>query len=349
MAFNKFQSAAIVLAKKAKNNSGIIITTCSLLAGGFYYQHLRTEREASSEVNRIALESVNKQLEEAKKKFIKQNIGPATPEEQAERLFKKVNNSAQSIRADDVDWIKRHLSRKIEPDNQFFGVVSGPRGIGKTYAILTALNGFPGVIKILDVRHGTDKDVILSRVFNKICGEDNASEDKTRKIIEAYREKYNKRLIVVIPADEREIDAQPALLTQAARNLVERFKVEVLIDAGENALTWLTERESILYMEPMTDEMMCQIKEYEPLLDYLKSKGNKEVVLAACAGRPLLLNNLAHLMNKCSNEEDKEKAVRKFVENQLAEAHNSIMALSVLGAPMKKVIILYSNKILFLK
>jgi hypothetical protein len=249
-----------------------------------------------------------------------------------------------SIRTDDVNWIKGEMMKKRAlGDEKTFTVVVGPKGVGKTSAVKTAVDGLPGVIFISNIPPDTSQDEIIKRVCAKINvhGQLEDTEERALSIIEAYKTiSGGQTPILIIPASPRLIDEKPAKLSDAGRVLTKTFKLNVLIDASENAMPSaleVTPREEILEMKPMTDEIMRKLPQFEQLFEYLNETKNDQVVLAVCNGSPAFLRVLNGKLNECGASE-KDTEVIKFVEKELIKANLSINALEKLYPKITEVI-----------
>jgi type II secretory pathway predicted ATPase ExeA len=131
--------------------------------------------------------------------------------QQAQFLFNnkfKSNLPYKSIHYDDVQMIKTHMTQIKKNREQGFKVVIGPKGVGKTTAVMTAADGLPGVVSIIDVRPNTHVDVILERVVRGINGslwdkDENyfQREQRLLEIIQAFKViSGGQAPIVIIPA-----------------------------------------------------------------------------------------------------------------------------------------------------
>jgi hypothetical protein len=236
----------------------------------------------------------------------------------------------KSIRLEDVEWIKERLERKITPGVKEFPVVVGQRGIGKTTAVRTAADGLSGIIMASDVLPGTNANVIIKEVLSGINGTLSNSAERALKVIESYKKITDGKVpIIIIPAYERLSNQNPAELTAAGRVLTDRYGLNVLIDASENAMPHvLSGREEVLKMKPMEDSMMLKLPQFKELFDYLTKTGNDKVILAVCSGKPLLINSL-NLLIKKADEKDKELGVRDFVEEEIRKTRTSITHLVI--------------------
>jgi hypothetical protein len=181
------------------------------------------------------------------------------------------------------------------------------------------------------VQHGTGQNEIINRVCIEINGKLGEDEKRAKSIIEAYKSiSGGQAPILIIPAGMRYINDKPAALTDSGRILTEEYKLNVIIDACENAMSdQLTLREDILYMKPMTDELMRKLPQFEKLFHRLNETQNDQVVLAVSNGCPALLRDLNSKLNYCVAT-DRDSVIRevvKFVNAQLAKASGGIYSL----------------------
>lgn len=237
--------------------------------------------------------------------------------ERVQAEIKSIRNEAHSIQKA-AEYLERGR----------FILVRGPRGVGKTSAICTALESTKGVIKIGPVRPGTTQDEILDEVSYRITGLNvgwKQNADDVAKVSEKFKEDNKKcPLIVLIQASERPVNDKAAELTAAARILADLFGLAVIIDCCENACPpTLTGREILVNFEPMSFEQMQKLTNDHKISKELEREGNTEIVLAVCGGRPLLLDDLLIEIRLHGSEH----AVKKFVMSKIAEARENISVL----------------------
>lgn len=233
-----------------------------------------------------------------------------------------------SIRSEvnDIKYIAAKLTKGR------FVLVRGPRGVGKTSAIYTALENIKGVITIGPVQPETDQDQLLNYVCKEITGLDGTYENNRKAmeiLTQMYEEKTKRPLIVLIQASECPANEKAAALTAAARILADSFGLRVIIDCAENSCpSTLTDREVIFDFEPMSYEMMRKLPDYEKMAVEIEKQGNADLVFAVCAGRPLLLDELAQAMKiAISKGLSTDTCVRKFVMKHIGKARASIQKI----------------------
>jgi hypothetical protein len=238
--------------------------------------------------------------------------------------------SNKSIRTEELDWIRDKFERPISGDKDFFAVVIGPRGAGKTTSVETAADGFCGVIFIKNVPPGATVNEIIGKVWNEINDDIDENAKRARNVIREYKSISGGRSpIVIISAAQRSVNKEPAELTAAGRDLVSNG-LNVLIDASENAMPEvLSGREIILEIKLFDHLTMKKLTQFESLFKFLKTAGNEDLILALCGGCPLLLKRLNSAVKlKDNTRAVDEKAVHDFVNKEIREANVYIKLLS---------------------
>jgi hypothetical protein len=270
---------------------------------------------------------------------------------QAKSLFNqkyKCTLNYKSIRTEDVAWIKDKITRKILPDDQEFAVVVGPKGVGKTTSVETAADDLPGVIIIQEVRPGTNKDEIMKRVFNKIKGtlQNTDTEERALSVLKEYKEiSGGKSPIIIISADQRDVNDKPAELTATGRTLT-KYGFNVLIDASENAMpNSRTDREIKLEMKELSNLDMQKLPQFAKLLTFLKDTGHDLLILAICGGCPQTLKKLSNIVKlEDTSITNDEKKVRNFIDQELSIAYDNTQALASSSSLIKTVCVIFYFK-----
>ena len=141
------------------------------------------------------------------------------------------------------------------------------------------------------------KDEILDRVCHEITNRKGSyieNEEFMKEVIDLYRYRTGKVPVIIIQADHRLENQEPAEISESARFLADEFRLNVFIDCGENAFPdkLKTNREILIELEPMNSDMMRQIPQFKELFKLLKTQGNEEIVLAVFGVVPILLSQL---------------------------------------------------------
>lgn len=167
--------------------------------------------------------------------------------------------SIQSQRFLDVAEIRNKIQTSLSESRDQFLVVRGPKGIGKSVAIETALANMWSVCNVEKrVEPNLTKDEIVERVLMKFTGiRVNWIDIETtaRKIV------FWNRLFtfgaykptIIISAQDRNENETYAQIAEAARDLA-LMGLRVVVDACEDSLPRMpiTERELYFEMEPMS-------------------------------------------------------------------------------------------------
>jgi hypothetical protein len=213
-----------------------------------------------------------------------------------------------SQRDSDVEVIKAFATHKAEPGDQDFLVVRGPQGIGKSTVLATALTGLPCFQQDL-IKVGTDMNMIVDLVLKAIAGHTVAPDEDlssaAKRVIACYKYLFPNKppYLVVMQANQTNIGDKPSDILQAARKLTEAYDLRVIIDCSDNSLPEkITGREDNFELLPMTDELMKKLSTFTELIKELEKYQALDVVLAVCAGRPILLKKLKAKLEKIHSE-----------------------------------------------
>lgn len=236
-------------------------------------------------------------------------------------------------------------ARQFDKEGRFT-LIRGPRGIGKTTAIFSALKDMPGVLTIEAIETGTRQTELLNTICKLITGLEgtyDTNKDAMHVVTQLYKEKNKRPLIVILQACP--VNKEPAQLTAAARVLADSFGINVIIDCSES--TVLTGREDVLNLEPMSMEMMFQLPHFIEIADELEKQGNVDIVLAVCGGRPLLLQELSvSIHSAIQRNETMEYGVREFVNKHIGQVHSKIVLLNKRpGVQTVHILLVYINKL----
>lgn len=217
-------------------------------------------------------------------------LGPARAVALALGSFRprSVFREGASQRDDDVCNLARMLSTAHADQ---YVVASGPKGVGTTRVVQTALLSTFGVVYVY-VAPGTPHDRIKADALTAITRYYLRVLDQTgsaRRVLWWHGLLFRAPVTVVLQAAERK-PAQPfADLDSAARALTQEFGVRVVIDASSNSLpdgATATKREKLLEVEPMSRELVERLPELAPLHAALGAAGLADVVWACVGGNP---------------------------------------------------------------
>lgn len=253
---------------------------------------------------------------------------------------KSIQTRTESVREEDVAWIRNQLNRSVNEISSRFGVVTGPKYVGKTTAINSAANSMGGVINI---QLADSKNLNLQ--FTELI----KHEISTRKINRAvvwFKWLFRRSPVAIINVDLSKFDQKNKLkeLTSAARMLVEDYGFNVLIEIPNSLNTvCLNGPEDVLYMGPISRQSMRKLPEYATLSEMLKEQGNEEIVLAVCGGIPNVLQELNSSIQFSKTKDKQSQVVRTFVMDKINTAKSQINTL-VKNNPQVKEVFLFEFK-----
>ena len=170
-------------------------------------------------------------------------------------------------------------------------VVSGPKGIGKTCMVDTALQCTPGVVSV-HVAAGTSEKEILAAAFKAITRRSIKSADHSnsaQRVLWWHHFIFRQPATVVLRAAERKPTQQFADLDSSARALTHDYGARVIIDASNNSLpeaATATKREKVLALEPMQRTQLESIPELQPLHDMLRRASLADTAWLWTGGNP---------------------------------------------------------------
>jgi hypothetical protein len=249
-----------------------------------------------------------------------------------------------SQRVDDVRTLRCMLSSAHR--DQYL-VVSGPKGIGKTCLVKSALQYELGIVYVY-VAPGTSHDKIKSDALTAITRYYLRMMDQTgsaRRVLWWHQFIFRAPVTVVLQAAERKPTQQFADLESAARALTQDFGARVLIDASNNSLpdaATATKREKLLEVEPMQRSLLEELPELEPLHNALKGADMADVVWACVGGNPADYKGLWGEW-KDAQCKDIELVVAAFVQDLLGKAMRNKNESVIASKGMKKLFALFRN------
>jgi hypothetical protein len=156
----------------------------------------------------------------------------------------KVKSKIESIRSDDVEWIRQRIITPPEINGKI-SVVTGPLCIGKTTAIKWATNNMRGVLDISNVSHKDSYDDILNKVCREITGLKGTLEcnkPSMRRVLDCYRFLTGGRMpLIIIHMDSfdsnnsaNSLHSTNQKIDQAVNYLAETYGLNILIDYADN-------------------------------------------------------------------------------------------------------------------
>lgn len=230
-----------------------------------------------------------------------------------------------SHRIGDVATLRAMLSS--EHSDQYI-VVSGPKGIGKSSIVKSALQSTLGVV-IVRVPAGTAEEKIKADAFTAITRYYLRTMDQigsARRVLWWHHFIFRTPVTVVLQAAERKHTEAFAALDSAARALTQDFGARVVIDASNNSLpdaATATKREKLLEVEPMARSQLEQLLELKPLYEVLKAADLMDVVWACVGGNPADYKALWGKWKE-GNCSDIEPVVAAFVQGLLGKSLDNV-------------------------
>jgi DNA-binding Lrp family transcriptional regulator len=261
------------------------------------------------------------------REFFQQQLHDPNPEKTRAQILNSIQFkfTTESLRTQEVEWIKQQLTRTPDKIYKRFVAVLGPEGVGKSTTVDWALKDIQGVIDI-DVQPGTSSDEILDRVATEITGLSGtfaANKRFLKSVVDCYNATYQQPLVVIIRARQRGPGERHAQVSQASRSLAD-IGINALNDCSDNAYPeLLSGRENILNMEPMSSDMLRKLPGTTELFETLDATGDAQLVLAVCGGVPLVLEDFVEVLLK-STTDQKREAVRNLALLKLTNAQDRL-------------------------
>lgn len=228
-----------------------------------------------------------------------------------------------SQRLSDVQLVQSTIKR-LRPSS--YMIVEGPKGIGKTCVIRTAVNKRPGVV-IAPVYPSTKEGDIVHDVLRRLCKWTNLThkilspEQHALAVLFWYRRTGGKPTVVLEVKEIAQGDLKARVHT-AARDLAV-MGLTVILDASSNSIAeeaMHTNREFILHMEAVGWEQVKQIEDFKPLISKLEKAGVSWLVEEVCGGEFATLEQLAVELFDIDKEEQIEQVVNSFIMRKLQNA-----------------------------
>lgn len=223
----------------------------------------------------------------------------------------------------------------------FYCVVQGPRGVGKTCLVDTALRWVPGVV-LVKVAAGVPQDAIVADALRGVTRASSMFTHNAfaaRRVVLCHRLFFRVPPTVVLRASEVNVGEVHAGIAGACRALAEEHKLRVVVDASHNSLAEAavaTKREAVLQVEAMPRELVEALDGLGELHAALKTAGIADVVWAVLGGNPADYFAIWRLWSKSRDV----TVVGTYVRDQLATAIDNRVAMIGIN---KRLELLYSK------
>ena len=227
--------------------------------------------------------------------------------------------SPQSARASDVLALRETLA-SISPGR--YVVVQGPRGVGKTCVVETALQRTCGVV-VVEVAPGAPKDAIVSSALASVAGVRSSLWDprpSALRVLWWYRWLLPPP-IVVLRVSERPAGEPFAQTAGAVRSLVD-YGFRAVIDSSPNSLepgTLATLRQDAIELGPMPRALLFSLPEHAALHGALREAGLEDVVWAVLGGVPAHYTALRDKLRRAAPK-DTASLIERYLDEQLRGA-----------------------------
>lgn len=212
--------------------------------------------------------------------------------------------------------------RHIEAEQYI--VVTGPKGVGKSLLVETAVRWRPGVVTVR-VPAGAAEREITNEAFAKfanlpISPSSAFSESSAIRVLKVHKLLFGKATLVLQVA-ERDMNKQYAEVTAAARILA-TLPLRVVIDASHNSLPSSaaeTKREILVEVFPMERQQIEAMDELQELLAVLRAADLQDLVWEVLGGSPADYLQLKTAWGS-ARKTNIEDVVALFVESRLDSA-----------------------------
>ena len=229
--------------------------------------------------------------------------------------------SPQSARAADVLALRETLASTSQGR---YVVVRGPKGVGKSCVVETALQRTCGVV-VVEVAPGAPKDAIVSSALASVAGVRSSLWDprpSALRVLWWYRWLLPPPVIVLC-VSERPVGKEYAETAGAVRSLV-NCGFRAVIDSSPNSLepgTLTTLRQDVIELGPMPRALLFSLPEHAALHAALREAGLEDVVWAVLGGVPAHYTALHDKLRRCrASSEDFGRSVEAYVRTELRGA-----------------------------
>ena len=168
-----------------------------------------------------------------------------------------------SARVKEVSCLRKQLS--LGNWDQSYLAVTGPKGVGKSCLISTAVSRRVGVVSV-SILAGESTTEVSDKVMRAVANLDFKVKDPwpsfQRVVLFHWLFTFGKFPVVVLNLGERRLNEPVANITSAVRTLADKYHMRVILDASPNSLDptiLATGRCTVLNLSAMTDEDIAAV------------------------------------------------------------------------------------------
>ncbi len=245
----------------------------------------------------------------------------------------------QSRRAADVQALRETLSTISA---QRYVVVKGPKGVGKTCAVETALQRTCGIVTVR-VAPGAKEDAIVTAALAAVAGVHVRffnPRPSARRVLWWYRRLVRAPPpVVVLRVSEQPAGEPFAQTAGAVRELLE-CGLRAVIDSSPNSLdpeTLATLQQEVLELGPMPRDVLVSIPEHSELFAALRAARLEDAAWAVLGGVPAHFTALRDKLLMAPAPEDAAGLVARYLEGELLNAisrHGAMLSAHPAMAPV---------------
>lgn len=190
-----------------------------------------------------------------------------------------------SVRTKEIDAFKQSLSTC--GDDQYL-VVLGPKGVGKTSLIHTALGRKPGVVH-LEVRKAMDDDKLRTMVYEALTKIGNRFAQNNQADAQRVVKWYNRMPFLDKPTVVLHVGDEAYSALEIAKSLLTELPVRIVIDGSNNSVPRMaleTKRQALMEVGEMDKQTVEAIPELADLISLLRKAKLDGVVFSVLGGVP---------------------------------------------------------------
>jgi hypothetical protein len=245
--------------------------------------------------------------------------------------------SARSVRNVEMEKMREFL--KSDTNKQAYFVVEGPKGVGKSCLIDTALEFVKGVVRV-DIPPGMLQTDVEERCLRAVAGyacKIFQPRWAAKQIVSWYRCLHRASPVLVMSLSERPKNKEFAEITGAVRKLA-AMGIKVVVDASPNSVTpelLSTLREEVMHVEEMSTENIRALPDLQQLFKVLDTAGLSKVVTDLLGGIPANFISLSrHVIGK---DNDVPTVVKKFLQTKIIDAMSETRIMRIREPKFTKV------------